>query len=389
MPVPPPSPLGSASADADDRRRADDDVTSGADDVPSDVALGSFARLPREVLVHHVVPHLGEDDRAVLLETSRLCRDAVREARGGVSSWGPDLRSRADSSDDDADADDMDDWSGGDSDGSDDSDWMDVAFFSRHSPSDENEFDGRRPYGKRTPLRFRPTREGLAFLSSPARAEWALRRGWHEDWRAYGDERDGDAAAIHSRVVAWAAAGGSPDVLRWAREVRGGAFDDRTMAFAAASGRVEVLEWLRACGCGMGEDACAFAARRGRVACLRLLREWGCDWDEETTYAAATHGHLECLRFAVENGCEPDGVTCQLAVWGGHLGCLKYLREVLSERRRWTFRPGEFGPARAPRLGRRFGGTPGQKACLDYLRANKSSRDDEPERAGREDASDD
>ena len=68
---------------------------------------------------------------------------------------------------------------------------------------------------------------------------------------------------------------------------------------------------------------------------------------------------------------------------------MKYLREVLSERRRWMFRPGEFGPARAPRLGRRFGGTPGQKACLDYLRANKSSRDDEPERAGREDASDD
>ena len=258
MPVPPPSPLGPASADADDRRRADDDVTSGADAVPSDVALGSFARLPREVLVHHVVPHLGEDDRAVLLETSRLCRDAVREARGGVSSWGPDLRSRADSSDDDADADDMDDW-GGDSDGSDDSDWMDVAFFSRFSPSDENEFDGRLGYGKRTPLRFRP-REGLAF-SLPARAEWAL-RGWHEDWRRR-DERDGDAAAIHSRVVAWAAAGGCLDVLRWAREVRGGAFDDRTMAFAAASGRVEVLEWLRACGCGMGEDACAFAARRG------------------------------------------------------------------------------------------------------------------------------
>ena len=318
MPVPPPSRLGSASADADDRRRADDDVTSGADDVPSDVALGSFARLPREVLVNHVVPHLGEDDRAVLLETSRRVSRRRPPGAGRRSSWGPDLRSGADS-DDDADADLADDW-GGDSDGSDDSDWMDVAFFSRFSPSDENEFDGRLGYGKRTPLRFRPTREGLAFLSSPARAEWALRRGWHEDWRAYGDERDGDAAAIHSRVVAWAAAGGSPDVLRWAREVRGGAFDDRTMAAPprpAAGSR----SWSGSARAGAGARTRARSRRRARgarvpPAASRLGVRLGRGDDVRRRDARPPGG----LRFAVENGCEPDGVTCQLAVWGGTSG---------------------------------------------------------------------
>ena len=383
MPVPPPSRLGSASADADDRRRADDDVTSGADDVPSDVALGSFARLPREVLVNHVVPHLGEDDRAVLLETSRLCRDAVRQARGGVSSWGPDLRSGADG-DDDADADLADDW-GGDSDGSDDSDWMDVAFFSRFSPSDENEFDGRLGYGKRTPrfTRARDSRSSPPPRAPSGRFEGVARRLARVQRRARRRRRRDSFA--RRRV---AAAGGSPTSSGGrARFAAGRSTTERWRSPRPAAGSSP--GWLRACGCGMGEDACAFAARRGRVACLRLLRDWGCDWDEETTYAAATHGHLECLRFAVENGCEPDGVTCQLAVWGGHLGCLKYLREVLSERRRWTFRPGEFGPARAARLGRRFVGTPGQKACLDYLRVNEASRDDDPERAGREESSDD
>mmetsp|Transcript_7552 Transcript_7552/g.21460 ORF Transcript_7552/g.21460 Transcript_7552/m.21460 type:complete len:220 (+) Transcript_7552:298-957(+) len=112
----------------------------------------------------------------------------------------------------------------------------------------------------------------------------------------------------------------------WSLRRFGVAMQVKICLLAAAAGSLEVLRWARESGYPWFSRTCEMAAKRGHLDCLRFARENGCPWDNSTCWAAAGAGHLDCLQYAVENGCPWDDWTLHFAKSRGHTAMVEWLQ---------------------------------------------------------------
>ena len=126
-------------------------------------------------------------------------------------------------------------------------------------------------------------------------------------------------------ICATAAAKGSLEVLKWARE-NGCSWNSWTCAYAARNGHLEVIKWARENGCEWNSWTCAGAALNGHLYILEWAHQNGCPWSSSTCECAARNGHLEVIKWARENGCSWNSWTCAYAAQNGHLEVLKWAR---------------------------------------------------------------
>lgn len=288
------------------------------------VGVTTVTSIPRELLVTEILRrHLKEDaDRAALLEVSRHFRDAVREA---IAQDRAAYREEVDP-DTYRDA-----YGSASEDGASEDESPSSHVDERHQSSKRRR--------KRPILRlWLPN-----FVSSPARLDWARRRGALE--RSHAD----------AMVCPYAAGDGELQTLRFAREELRLPCDSVSFSRAAEGGHLHCLRYLHENGCPKSRSAFSMAAKGGHLHVLEYLRiemgltpdptdegicetaarqgrrdilEWahsnfGCAWGRTCEYAAA-EGHLACLQYAHENGCWWNFATCREAAGGGHLDCLRY-----------------------------------------------------------------
>ena len=96
------------------------------------------------------------------------------------------------------------------------------------------------------------------------------------------------------------------EVLVWLRE-NGFACDTHAFDRAATKGHLHVLRWLLANRCPYdGARVCANAAATGSLQVLKWARQAGFNWSEQACMQAAEWGHLEVLQWLRASGCPWD-----------------------------------------------------------------------------------
>mmetsp|Transcript_37225 Transcript_37225/g.59765 ORF Transcript_37225/g.59765 Transcript_37225/m.59765 type:complete len:466 (+) Transcript_37225:494-1891(+) len=221
-----------------------------------------------DLLLEHVIPHLGVSDRRVFSNVERRTRALVKQDTVNGDLRLRPLRPRGSDSDDE-----------------------------NHERGDER-------------LRF------YDFVDSVARLRWARDNGCY-----WGLE-----------ITVEAASRGNLGVLTWARaEIPPCPWDDETCEAAARKGHLEVLQWLRAEGCPWDAGVCKAAAEGGHLELLKWAREQQppCPWDADTCANLAARGLIAMLRWAREGDhpCPWDAKACASAARRGDLDVLKWLRD--------------------------------------------------------------
>ena len=157
------------------------------------------------------------------------------------------------------------------------------------------------------------------FVSSPARLDWARRRGALE--RSHADSRCARMPRVTARLQS----------LRFAREELRLPCDSVSFSRAAEGGHLHCLRYLHENGCPKSRSAFSMAAKGGHLHVLEYLRiEMGLTpdpTDEGICETAARQGRRDILEWAHSNfGCA-WGRTCEYAAAKGHLACLQYAHE--------------------------------------------------------------